>query len=78
MLADDFPIDFEKIVEFPAEYNKATRTSGGDVLNAISKIHPGFLGGIRRPHRFPKPRALRRFPRETASGEALNFGVRER
>lgn len=78
MLADDFPIDFEKIVEFPAEYNKATRTSGGDVLNAISKIHPGFLGGSADLTASTRAKgADGDFSAGNRLGRNINFGVRE-
>lgn len=78
LLRDDFNIDFERIVEFPEKYNKATRVSGGEVLNALSKIHPGFLGGSADLTSSTRAKgADGDFGPENRLGRNINFGVRE-
>lgn len=78
MLNDDFPIDFENIVSYPADYKKATRVSGGEVLNAISKLNPGFIGGSADLTASTKAKgADGDFSAENRLGRNINFGVRE-
>lgn len=78
LLNDDFPIDFENIIKYPEDYNKATRVSSGEVLNAISKIHPGFIGGSADLTASTRAKgADGDFGLVNRLGRNINFGVRE-
>ena len=78
LLNDDFLIDFENIIKYSNDYNKATRVSSGEILNAISKIHPGFIGGSADLTASTRAKgADGDFGLANRLGRNINFGVRE-
>ncbi|MDD3107527.1 MAG: transketolase [Bacilli bacterium] len=79
MIADDFTIDFKtQIVDFPRDYVKATRVSGGQILNDISKLHPGIIGGSADLTASTMAKGSDgNFSVEDRKGRNINFGVRE-
>ncbi|MDD3171378.1 MAG: transketolase [Bacilli bacterium] len=79
MINDDFAIDFNKeIVDFPKDYFKSTRVSGGEILNDINKIHWGMIGGSADLTSSTMAKgADGNFCKENRLGRNINFGVRE-
>ncbi len=78
LINDDFPIDFDNLIKYPENYNKATRVSGGEVLDAIGKKHPGFIGGSADLTTSTKAKgADGDFSTVNRLGRNINFGVRE-
>ncbi len=78
MIKDEVEIDFENLISFPKDYNKATRVSGGEILNEISKLHPGFIGGSADLTVSTKAKgADGDFSKTNRLGRNINFGVRE-
>ncbi|MDD3999994.1 MAG: transketolase, partial [Bacilli bacterium] len=78
MLADDFPINFDELVKYPENYDKATRVSSGEILDAIGLHHPGFLGGSADLTASTRAKgADGDFSKENRLGRNINFGVRE-
>ncbi|MFA7436303.1 MAG: transketolase [Bacilli bacterium] len=75
---NDFHIDFENLVEFDNKYNKATRVSGGAILDALSKLHPTIMGGSADLASSTKAKgADGNFSSKNRLGRNINFGVRE-
>lgn len=75
---DEFEVDFENLVDFGADYNKATRVSGGVVLDELSKIHPTVMGGSADLSSSTKAKgADGNFLKDNRLGRNINFGVRE-
>ncbi|HOD60877.1 MAG TPA: transketolase [Bacilli bacterium] len=79
MIADDFAIDFKtQISDFPSDYQKATRVSSGQILNDISKLHPGIIGGSADLTASTMAKGIDgNFSLEDRKGRNINFGVRE-
>lgn len=79
MIADDFVIDFKtEIIDFPQDYYKSTRVSGGQILTEISKLHPGIIGGSADLTSSTMAKGIDGdFSRENRTGRNINFGVRE-
>ncbi|MDY0208893.1 MAG: transketolase [Bacilli bacterium] len=79
MIDDDFPIDFKtQVVDFPHDYLKATRASSGQILNDISKLHPGIIGGSADLTVSTMAKGIDgSFSSEDRKGRNINFGVRE-
>jgi transketolase len=66
------------LIKYPENYNKATRVSGGEVLDAIGKKHPGFIGGSADLTTSTKAKgADGDFSTVNRLGRNINFGVRE-
>lgn len=78
IIDNDFNINFDTLVEFDNKYNKATRVSGGVVLDAISKINPTIMGGSADLSSSTKAKgADGNFSKQNRLGRNINFGVRE-
>jgi transketolase len=78
MIHDAIDIDFGNLIHFDSSYNKATRVASGEIINAISKLHPGFLGGSADLSSSTKARgADGDYSKTNRLGRNINFGVRE-
>ena len=45
LLSDNIKIDFDSLINYDESYSKATRVACGEYVKAISKVHPGYIGG---------------------------------
>jgi len=78
MIGNDYPIDFSRLLNFEESYNKATRVSGGDILNILQTVHPGLIGGSADLSSSTKVKGIDGdFSKTNRTGRNLNFGVRE-
>ena len=78
IINDEFIINLDQIINFDENYNKATRVSSGEILNAIGKIHPTVIGGSADLSSSTKAKgADGDFSKQNRLGRNINFGVRE-
>jgi transketolase len=78
VIDNDFEIDFDNLLSFDSDFKKATRVSSGLIIDAISKLHPTFMGGSADLSSSTKAKgADGDFSRENRLGRNINFGVRE-
>lgn len=78
MIGNDYPVDFTRLLNFEESYNKATRVSGGDILNILQTVHPGLIGGSADLSSSTKVKGIDGdFSKTNRTGRNLNFGVRE-
>ena len=77
LINDEFIVDLSAI-NFEENYNKATRTSSGEILNFISKMHPTFIGGSADLTASTRAKGANGdFTNQNRLGRNINFGVRE-
>ncbi|HBP25823.1 MAG TPA: transketolase [Acholeplasmatales bacterium] len=78
MISNDYPVDFMRLLNFEESYSKATRVSGGDILNVLQTVHPGLIGGSADLASSTKVKGIDGdFSKTNRTGRNLNFGVRE-
>ena len=79
IMNDDFMIDYDKeLTKFSLDCNQPTRKSGGIVLNEISNLHPGVLGGSADLASSTMAQCQGgMFTKENRLGRNICFGVRE-
>lgn len=78
MVNDEINVDFNNIFEIPNDYVKATRVSGGEILNELSSENPMIIGGSADLTASTMAKgADGDFTKENRLGRNINFGVRE-
>jgi transketolase len=78
LLSDTLSLDFDKLINFSADYHKATRVASGEIIDIISKHNPVFIGGSADLTTSTKAKgADGNFTKENRLGRNINFGVRE-
>lgn len=78
MLNDNIVIDFDKLIKFDANYDKATRVSSGAVLNALNSVNPMLIGGSADLTSSTNiAGADGEFSKDNRLGRNIKFGVRE-
>ena len=78
VMDNEFVIDFDNLIDFDEDYNKATRVSSGTILDKLSKVHPTIMGGSADLASSTKAKgADGNFTKENRLGRNINFGVRE-
>ena len=80
-IQDELPENWDKDLPVyePGKDSPATRTASGDVLNAIAKAVPGFIGGSADIAESNKSiiNGADQFTKENYAGKNILFGVRE-
>lgn len=78
IITNDFALAFDELINISEDYKKATRVSSGEIINAISKVHPSFMGGSADLTSSTKAKgADGDFSKTNRIGRNINFGVRE-
>ncbi|MGD9604738.1 MAG: transketolase [Bacilli bacterium] len=75
---NDINDDWDRPFNYDEEYNKATRTTSGEILNFLQSIDLGLIGGSADLSSSTKVRGIEGdFSKVNRLGRNINFGVRE-